>query len=143
MAELEEEVRQLILPVEPEAAEAEWRRERRNSFWTWAGLSVLVIGYLIWKPPTFSTWRDWFIVGGAIFFPVLAIVSFISMRKEWTPHQEDWVFRRTLGYMILGPILLVAIVIGGILLYSAFGWLGTIPSWAAVIIVLLVLILLK
>ena len=31
----------------------------------------------------------------------------------------------------------------GFALFSAFGWLATIPSWAAVIILLLVLIYLK
>jgi hypothetical protein len=47
-------------------------------------------------------------------------------------------------YMVLGPpILLVAIVVSGIMMYSAFGWLAAIPSWAALIIFLLVLILLK
>jgi hypothetical protein len=56
-------------------------------------------------------------------------------------------FKDQLGallYMVLGPpILLVAIVISGIMMYAAFGWFAAIPSWAALIIFLLVLILLK
>jgi len=47
-------------------------------------------------------------------------------------------------YMVLGPpILLVAIVLSGIIMYSAFGWFAAIPAWAALIIFLFVLILLK
>jgi len=69
-------------------------------------------------------------------------ITYRLARPEFA-HQLD----RAMGYMTLGPILLVAIVVGvvvgGMMLYSVFGWFATIPSWAAVIIVLLVLILLK
>ena len=50
---------------------------------------------------------------------------------------------RTLGYVVLAPIALIVAVFAGLALFSVFGWLATIPSWAAVIIVLLVLIYLK
>jgi hypothetical protein len=49
--------------------------------------------------------------------------------------------------VVLAPVALIVAglvaALFGIVLYSAFGWLATIPSWAAVIIVLLVLIYLK
>jgi hypothetical protein len=54
---------------------------------------------------------------------------------------------RPVGYVLLVPVALIVAalvaVLAGVALFSAFGWLATIPSWAAVIIVLLVLIYLK
>lgn len=124
-------------------SEAKRRRELRSQFWGFVAFSLFEIGYLVYRPPTFSTWRDWIIAGGAILFPIMAIISFRSMRNNWTPEQEDQVATRTLGYVFLAPFLLVGIVLIGIALFSAFGWLATVPSWAAVIIVLLILIYLK
>ena len=47
------------------------------------------------------------------------------------------------GISLVAAVALVAIAVAGFALYSSFGWMGTIPSWAAVIIVLLLLIYLK
>jgi protein-S-isoprenylcysteine O-methyltransferase Ste14 len=105
--------------------------------------SIFEIGYLIYSPPTFSTWRDWIIVAGAILFPIMATISWRSMRNNWSTDKEDQTIMQTLGYIVLAPILVLIIVIAGFALFSAFGWFATIPSWAAVIIILLVLIYLK
>jgi hypothetical protein len=76
-------------------------------------------------------------------FCPMAIISWRSMRNNWAAEKEDQTIMRTLGYILLAPILLVLAVIAGFALFSAFGWLATIPSWAAVIIILLVLIYVK
>jgi hypothetical protein len=47
---------------------------------------------------------------------------------------------RLFVYIVLAPIILIGIAYAGIALYSKFGWLATIPSWAAAVIVLLLLI---
>ena len=60
-------------------SEAERRRVTPLAFWTSLVFSILTIGYLIWKPPTVSDWRDWIIVGGAIFWSIMAIVLFQSI----------------------------------------------------------------
>jgi hypothetical protein len=69
------------------------------------------------------------------------------MWNNWSVEQTDRIFDRiaqTLGYVVLAPIALIIVaVLAGVALFSAFGWLATIPSWAAVIIVLLVLIYLR
>ena len=65
------------------------------------------------------------------------------MRNNWTAEQEDQVATRTLGWIVAGPILLVVFIVAGLVLFSMFGWLATVPSWAGVIIILLVLIYLK
>jgi hypothetical protein len=101
------------------------------------------IGYLFYDPPTFSSLKDWIILGGAIFFPIMAILSFFAIRNNWTDEQADRITMRTLGYVVLAPISLILVVLAGFGLFSAFGWLASIPSWAAVIIILLVLIYLK
>jgi hypothetical protein len=122
---------------------AKQRREKRNQFLGFVFFSVFELGYLFFSRPTFSSLVDWLILAGAIFFPIMALISWRSMRNDWSVEKEDQTFTRTFGYIVLAPILLVVAVIAGFALFSAFGWLATIPSWAAVIIVLLVLIYLK
>jgi hypothetical protein len=105
--------------------------------------SALAIGYLFYQPPTFSNLKDWVTLGGAIFLPPLAIINFFGMRNNWSDEQADQIAKQTFGYVVLAPIALIVAVLAGIMLFSAFGWFATIPSWAAIIIVLLVLIYLK
>ncbi len=115
------------------------RREQVSTFLVFVAFSVLEIGYLLFSNrPT-----NWIILAGAIMFPILALLALLSLIKNWTPEQEDKIFSRTLGWIVAAPIVVVVAAIAGVALYSAFGWLATIPSWAAVIIVLLVLIYLK
>jgi hypothetical protein len=123
--------------------DAKRRREQWSTFFGFVAFSIFEIGYLIWQPPTFALLRDWIILGGAIFFPIMAVISYVSLCKSWTPQQEDRATTRTLGFIFLAPVALVGIVLAGFMLFSAFGWFATIPSWAAVIIMLLVLIYLK
>ena len=52
--------------------------------------------------------------------------------------QRDYEITRVLSSLVLRlPILLIAIVVGGIMMYSTFGWFATI-LWVTIIIVLLV-----
>ena len=104
--------------------------------------SILEIGVLVYIRPDFTHWRDWIIAAGAIFFPILAVISFLSMRRNWTGAKPTASSAHA-GFVVLLPIALVAIVFAGFALYAAFGWFGTIPSSAAVIVVLLLLIYLK
>jgi hypothetical protein len=118
---------------------AKRRRERHFTFLGFLLFSVLYIAFLVYLPPKFVGWRDWIPVAGAIFFPLMALLSWLSMRNDWSVEKEEQTIMRTLGYIVLAPVLLVVAIIVGLALYSAFGWFATIPSWAAVIIVLLLL----
>jgi hypothetical protein len=129
--------------VEQASSDSKRQREQFKIFACFVFFSALEIGYLFYMQPTFSTLGDWTILGGAIFFPIMAILSFFAMRNNWSDEQADRITMRTLGYVVLAPIALIVAVLVGIALFSAFGWFATIPSWAAVIIVLLVLIYLK
>ena len=115
-------------------------RELRKQFLAFLAFSVFEIGYLVIHGVKLETVRDWIILLGAIFFPICALLSFFAMQRQWSAEQEDRVFTRTLGWIVLGPIVLI---LAGVGLYAAFGWFAAIPSWAAVIIVLLVLLLAK
>ena len=66
-------------------------------------------------------------------------------RRMREAKQRDYKITRVLSSVVLlgKPILLIAFVVGGIIMYSAFGWFAAIPAWAALIIFLFVLILLK
>jgi hypothetical protein len=116
-------------------------RQVRSQFFWFLFFSVLTIGYLVWRQPGF-TGHGFFLAAGAIVFSLMTVLSWRSMRLGWTVEQEDRATRRTLSYLFLPPVVLAAVVLAGIALYFAFGWLATIPS-SAIIIVLLVLIYLK
>jgi hypothetical protein len=101
-----------------------------------------------------------FVVGAnsllGLFVEIAGIAGIVlvvwSWKKLGTERQERLltVFGsvvRLVRFVVLAPIVLIIVLIAAVLvgwgLFSAFGWFATIPSWAAVIIVLLVLIYLK
>ena len=133
-----------------EASSSKSRRgEHGLAFVFCASLSAFMIGHLIYNRSTFSDAGDWIMLGGGIWFLLWAILSLFAMRNNWGDEQFARFDRisETVGYVVLAPVALIAIaliaVLAGVALFSAFGWFATIPSWAAVIIVLLVLIYLK
>jgi hypothetical protein len=129
--------------MEADTSEGKQRREKLYQLLVFVFFSVFEISYLLYSQPTFSKLGDWIILGGAFFFPIMALISWRSIRNDWSAEKEDQTITRTFGSIVLAPILLVVAVVAGFALFSAFGWLATIPSWAAVIIILLVLIYFK
>jgi Ca2+/Na+ antiporter len=123
--------------------DAERLRAQRRTFYTFLFFSAFEIGALASGLVSLATWGGWIVLFGAFFFPVMAVISLVGILKNWTVEQEDRAFTRTFGYIFGVPIILVAFILAGWVLFSTFGWLASIPSWAAVIIVLLVLLLLK
>jgi predicted transporter len=77
---------------------------------------------------------------GAVLFSVMAVVSWIAFAGNWSAEKSDRVTMRTLGAVILIPVVLI---LSGLALYFVGGWFAGIPSWAAIIIVLLFAILMK
>jgi hypothetical protein len=57
---------------------AKRRRGQIFQFAVFIGLSALEIWALIRKP-TFVTFGDWIILGGAILFPIMAAISFFDL----------------------------------------------------------------
>ena len=125
------------------------RRQHGLAFAFFAFLSAFMIGHLFYNPPSFSTPGDWIVLGATIWFSICATICFFATRNNWGDEQFDRFDRitQTVGYVVLAPIALIVVVLvavlAGVALFSAFGWLATIPSWVAVIIVLLVLIYFK
>jgi hypothetical protein len=119
------------------------RREQRKTFFIFLFFSAFEVGYLIFGDVSLTTWGGRVILFGAFFFPIFAVISWRSMRNNWSAQREDDAAMRIIGWMFGVPIILATLVLGGWALYSALGWLGTIPSWAAVIIILLIILVLK
>lgn len=86
-------------------------------------------------------WR--WVIGpiGAFFFGVMAILSWVSYFRRLPAEKSDQLILRTLWRIVLAPIVLIilAAILAGI--FFGFSWLFTIPSWAAVIIVLLLVLI--
>ncbi len=55
---------------------AKLRHEHCITFAAFVVFSALLIGVLLFWPPTFSKPRDWLVVAVAVFFPMIAAISF-------------------------------------------------------------------
>jgi hypothetical protein len=107
------------LPADPVA---KLQRERRFAFWGFLILAALWIGDLFYKPPTFSSWHDWLRLGGVIFFPTMAILSYLIVRKKISEEEEER------AYIISSPIILVGTVLITAALYWIFARFAATPS---------------
>lgn len=131
-----EPIEEPIDEVSDELSHAKRRREHRLTFLGFVFFSALEIGYLFFRPPTFSTLQDWIIVGGAVLCSIMAIVSFRIMRNDWTDEEADRVTMRTLRYVFLSPFFVIGGLFLAVILQSAF---ESIPFWAVIFILLLLL----
>ncbi|SFK45166.1 hypothetical protein SAMN05192579_10314 [Rhodanobacter glycinis] len=102
--------------------------------------SALEIWALFSGVVTLEHWRGWLIAGGAVLFPFLALWSAIELTKDNRLIGAARHLATAIKWLLALPFVLVAVALIGWLLYQTFGWFATIPSWAAVIIVLLLLI---
>jgi hypothetical protein len=86
--------------------EAKLQRERRIAFWLFLIIFALLIGDQLYTPSRLSNWHDWLRLGGISFFSTLTILSYFSMRNNWSAEQEDR------AYIIFAPmIILVTLVL--------------------------------
>ena len=105
-----------IRRIEAEAVPTDAKQQhRRYAFWGFLIVSALFIGDLFYKRPTFSGWYDWLRLGGFIFFPTMAILSYFIMRENWSLKKEER------AYIVFTPIILVGAVLASAALHFAFG----------------------
>jgi hypothetical protein len=96
-------------------AKVQMRRERRLAFWGFVIVSAVWIGDLVYKPPPFSGWYEWLRLGGFIFFPTMAILSYFIMRENWSVEEEER------AYIVFTAIILAGAVLLSVALHFAFG----------------------
>jgi hypothetical protein len=92
------------------------------AFWGFLIVSAVWIGDLVSKPPTSSGWYDWLRLGGFIFFPTMAILSYLIMRENWSLEEEER------AYIVFTPVILGGAVLVSVALYWTFGRLAATPS---------------
>jgi hypothetical protein len=103
-------------------AKVQTQRERRLAFWGFLIVAAVWIGDLVYKPPTFSGWFNWLRLGGSIFFPTMAILSYFITRENWSVEEEER------AYIVFTPIILGGIVLVTIALFFTFKWVAVTPS---------------
>lgn len=114
-------------------------KEKWKTLLFWLGFSVLGIWALIYGNLTFEKWKDWLIVGTAFYFPLMAFDSARNLESDPRVVGMAKSIARMCQWILAAPFVIVALSVAGWLLFSFFGWLATIPAWAAVIIILLLL----
>jgi hypothetical protein len=96
-------------------AKVQMRRERRFAFWGFLIMAAFWIGDLLFERPTFSGWYDWLRLGGVIFFPTMALLSYFVIRENWSAEQESR------AYIVFAPAILIGAVLVSVALHFAFG----------------------
>lgn len=56
---LPNDITNLLKRIAAPSRDAKRGREQRTTFLILLSFSALEIGYLVYRPPTFSEWRDW------------------------------------------------------------------------------------
>jgi hypothetical protein len=102
-------------------AKVQTQHERRLAFRGFIIVATLWIGDLVYKPPTFSGWFNWLRLGGLIFFPTMAILSYFIVRENWSVEEEGR------AYIVFTPIILGGVVLLSVALFFTFKWLAVIP----------------
>ena len=90
-----------------------------------------------------AEWLTWLVGLGAVGFLAAGVFSLFAWAKNWNAEETEKTGQDVLGCAVAIPFVVVGLLIAAWLLFSALGWLTSIPAWAAVIIVLLVLVLMK
>lgn len=90
-----------------------------------------------------AEWLTWLVGVAAVCFFAAGVFSLVAWAKNWNAEETEKTGQEMLGCAVAIPFVAVAVVVAAWLLFSALGWLTSIPAWAVVIIVLLVLLLLK
>lgn len=125
--------------------EVRQKKERRGNI---ISLILLSAFYIIFSYSYFSGRLDikdgWFedygIPIAIVFFSVMLIVFWIGVLRGWSNQRTEDAVVKSMAWLLASPVLAVAF---GVPLYFAFSYLTTITSWAAIIIILLVFLVLK
>ena len=116
-----EDVHSAALETASAQIDAKMEMHRRLAFWGFLIVSVVWTGDLVYKPPTFSGWYEWLRLGGVIFFPTMAILSYFIMRENWSVEEEER------AYIVFTPIILAGAVLVSVVVHFAFERLATTP----------------
>lgn len=103
------------------------------------GFSALEVWVLIYGNLTFEKWRDWLFILGAFMFPLLALTSSHAITEDIRLQGTARKVAVFLKWILAAPFALIAVAVAIWLLSSVVGWFASIPGWAAVIIILLLL----
>ncbi len=121
------------------------KKEKRENIFSIIFLSVL---YTAFSYAYFSGRLDikdgWFedygIPISIVFFSVMLLVFWIGILRGWSYQRTEDAVVKSIAWLMASPVLAVII---GVPLYFAFSYLASVPSWAAIIIVLLLILILR
>jgi hypothetical protein len=121
-----------------------------GQFWLYFGLFILELYVLLNEDLTkLATQRvlgipkHLLLGSGALMFGSFAAFNAIAYFKRWSDKQASEMGSRFVWWIIKSIGAVLAICIAGVAIYLGFDWFSSIPSWAAVIIVLLVILVLS
>ena len=93
------------------SARPESRRDKWIIFLLFLGFSALEVAVLVFGHLTFEKWGDWIIAGGAVFFPILTVLSGKSLANDWTAEESDRTVGKVFGWIIAAPFVIAALVL--------------------------------
>lgn len=116
---------------------------RREYFWSAVGFSVAAPLYCWFALSRLAdtTFLIWVGVVGSTSFALMALLAWIAFFRNWSVEKSDEVTVKAFGWLVASPFLaagLLALMVG---LFALGHWFLGIPSWAGVIILLLIAVL--
>ena len=103
----------------------------------WLGISGIGIFGVTSDQFSLDKGGNWLVLAMAIFGPIVSAVYLIAIARKWHPVYATSVAVKAVGWTIGVPIILG---LGIWAISSTSDWFKTVPSWAVVIIVLLVIL---
>lgn len=126
--------------AEPEKIDPSIKREY---LWSAIGFTVAAPLYCWFALSRLAdTWLlFWVGVVGAVCFTVMALLAWISFFRNWSVEKSDDVALKMFGWLVASPFLAAGLVALLVAVFAMGRWLLGIPSWAGVIIFLLIAVL--
>ena len=132
-------IKQEPVPVDPDAVDtplSKW-----GEFLVFLFLGVYAT-YLVFLGDGFKKeWVLWLIACSIPVWCAFSVFSLLSIIKGWTNREVESKGNKAFRYAIATPFALAGIALVLSHLMALFGWFSSIPSWATVMIILMVLIL--
>jgi hypothetical protein len=134
-----EKIEEVPEPIDPDS------HESLLSKWGILILCLVFVAGMAYEVTTGSEfdkgWKFWLVCLAMLTLGVVVIVRLLSITNGWTVGEEEKANDKIFTFLGCLPFALAGIAVAAFAVFSFLGWFASIPSWAAVIIVLMVLIL--
>lgn len=105
---------------------------------------LTILGIYMYFTGSFKPDSEWMELllyfGYFVFFPIMFVISVMSYIRGWSDETSDSVIIKVFGWLLGGPIIFIILACA---IFFVGNYLVSIPSWATIIIILLLMLVFK